>query len=123
MGILKKTKLLWTMLVAFAMIGFYAGISVAHPGGAPPPVHPPVHPEGAANIGMMHMSPTAANFGTGVAAIANTQGKTISQDARSGITGQTLSNTAKEHGDAVSDVATGTTNPGTPSPDNSSSTP
>ena len=57
----------------FAMMGLSMGISQAHPGGAPPPVHP----VGAANMGMVHMSPAAANFGTGVAAVADTQGKTI----------------------------------------------
>lgn len=72
---------------------------------------------------MMHMTPTAANFGTGVASVASTQGKIVSQDARSGMTGQTLSNVAKEHGGVVSGTATGTTNPGSPSPKSSSANP
>jgi hypothetical protein len=95
---------------------------MAHPGGAAPPVHPPIHPAGihghpggGANMGLAHMSPTPANFGQTVSGVASTQGQTISQDARSGMTGQALSAVAKQHGQRVSDVATGTT-PSAPPP-------
>lgn len=93
---------------------------MAHPGAGPPPVHPPVHPvvhphnPGAANLGMAHMSPTPANFGQTVSGVATTQGQTISQDARSGITGQALSGIAKQHGQLVSGVATGAIPPPPP---------
>ena len=95
---------------------------MAHPGGAAPPVHPPIHPAaihghpgGGANMGLAHMSPTPANFGQTVSGVASTQGQTISQDARSGMTGQALSAVAKQHGQRVSDVATGAT-PSAPPP-------
>ena len=107
--------------------GFFVVLSaispvMAHPGGAPPPVHPPIHPAaihghpgGGANMGLAHMSPTPANFGQTVSGVASTQGQTISQDARSGMTGQALSAVAKQHGQMVSGVATGTT-PAAPPP-------
>jgi len=88
---------------------------MAHPGGITPPVHPPVHPgipvhpTGGANMGMAHMSPTPANFGQTVSGVASSQGQTISQDAKSGMTGQALSAVANQHGQVVSGVATGST--------------
>lgn len=88
---------------------------MAHPGGMSPPAHPPpaVHPHhpGAANLGMVHMSPTPANFGQTVSGVATTQGQTISQDAKSGITGKSLSGIARQHGQIVSGEATGTIPP------------
>ncbi len=92
---------------------------MAHPGMSPPvhpPVHPTIHPHhpGAANLGIVHMSPTPANFGQTVSGVATTQGQTISQDAKSGITGQSLSGIARQHGQIVSGVATGTLPPPPP---------
>ncbi|KGA93258.1 hypothetical protein ACSYAY_09435 [Leptospirillum ferriphilum] len=127
-----RTGLLPAALLSVAMIGAMisglAGQAIAHPGAVPPVhavTHPVVHPHahGAANMGMTHMSPAPANFGQDVSAVADTQGKTISRDARSGITGQKLSAIATQHGDMVSDMATGQTPalppppaPGTPPP-------
>lgn len=94
---------------------------MAHPGGVTPPVHPPIHPVvhghpgGGANMGLSHMSPTPANFGQTVSGVASTQGQTISQDAKSGMTGQALSAVARQHGQMVSGVATGAT-PAAPPP-------
>lgn len=113
-------------LVSMALLGGTTGDAFAHAGAPAPPVHPPVHPavhphaHGAANMGITHMSPTGSNFGQDVSAIADTQGKTISRDAQSGMTGQKLSSVATRHGDQVSDMATGQTPalppPGAPAP-------
>ena len=123
-----RTQMLSVALLSVAMIGVSAGQAIAHAAPVPPVhavVHPVVHPHahGAANMGMTNMSPAPANFGQDVSAVADTQGKTISQDARSGITGQKLSAIATQHGDMVSDMATGQTPalppppaPGTPPP-------
>ncbi len=120
-------------LISMALLGGTTGDAFAHVGAPAPPVHPPVHPSvhpavhphahGAANMGITHMSLTGSNFGQDVSAIADTQGKTISRDAQSGMTGQKLSSAATRHGDQVSDMATGQTPalppppaPGTPPP-------
>ncbi len=120
-------------LISMALLGGTTGDAFAHVGAPAPPVHPPVHPSvhpavhphahGAANMGITHMSLTGSNFGQDVSAIADTQGKTISRDAQSGMTGQKLSSVATRHGDQVSDMATGQTPalppppaPGTPPP-------
>ncbi|MCL4460594.1 MAG: hypothetical protein M1297_02625 [Nitrospirae bacterium] len=115
-------------LLSIFPLAAMTGEAFAHPG-APPAVHPPVHPalhphaHGAVNMGMTHMSPAASDFGQDVSAVADNQGKTISRDARSGMTGQKLSSVATRHGDQVSDMATGHTPalppppaPGTPPP-------
>lgn len=123
------TGLLSAGFLSMAMLSGTAGQAIAHPGAPAPPVHPVVHPvvhphaHGAANMGMTHMSPTAADVGQDISAVADNQGKTISQDAQSGMTGQKLSAVATQHGDQVSDMATGQTPamppppaPGTPPP-------
>ncbi|EAY56938.1 MAG: protein of unknown function [Leptospirillum rubarum] len=112
---LSETRILWRgILVGGLLFGTgWVGLAMAHPGGVSPPVHPAVHPaahpnpHGAVNLGMTHMSPTSANFGQEVSGVATTQGKEISKDAQSGMTGQKLSDVARQHGDTVSDVATG----------------
>ncbi len=111
-------RLTGTMMAGLFLGLSLPGIAMAHPGGMSPAVHPQVHPVvhphagGAANLGMTHMSPTAATFGQNVASVASSQGSKISKDAQSGMTGQKLSGVAREHGDSVSDVATGQENPG-----------
>uniref|UniRef100_A0A7C3R063 Uncharacterized protein n=1 Tax=Leptospirillum ferriphilum TaxID=178606 RepID=A0A7C3R063_9BACT len=121
---LSETRILWRgILVGGLLFGTgWVGLAMAHPGGVSPPVHPAVHPaahphpHGAVNLGMTHMSPTSANFGQEVSGVATTQGKEISKDAQSGMTGQKLSDVARQHGDTVSDVATGSQLPAPPPP-------
>lgn len=120
---LSENRFVWKgILVGGLLLGTgWVGSALAAHGG-PPPVHPTVHPaahphpHGAVNLGMTHMSPSAANFGQEVSGVATTQGKEISKDAQSGMTGQKLSTIARQHGDAVSDVATGSQLPAPPPP-------
>ncbi len=122
METLGKAKNAWVLAGGFFVALSAISPVMAHPGGVSPPVHPPVHPGaihghpgGGANMGLAHMSPTPANFGQTVSGVASTQGQTISQDVRSGMTGQALSAVAKQHGQMVSGVATGAT-PAAPPP-------